>query len=226
MKKLLFSLTLLFFVCGCGSDAADNSSTKQVAECNCNCDKAAGAPEIKKDESKLGKFLAEGAKVVGSAAVGAAIANKMHCDRFDIEVEYLMLDACVNTCSGVADKASRINQGITPVPLDGPNFHFVPFETPEEAKLHLQQLIATGVRSKIDIDLKTDLQILVPMRKGPLGIIELNPFLQDLLNPGIPRHKMVGIGWSVGDRVMQIKNNYDKNVFNGDVGFIRTVRQR
>lgn len=109
MKKLLISLTLLFFVCGCGSDAADNSSTKQ-AECNCDCDKAAGAPEIKKDESKLGKFLADGAKVVGGAAAGALIANKMHCDRFDIEVEYLMLDACVNTCSGVADKASRISK--------------------------------------------------------------------------------------------------------------------
>ena len=93
----------------------------------------------------------------------------------------------------------------------------------EEAKLHLQQLIATGVKSKIDIDLKTDLQILVPMRKGPLGIIELNPFLQDLLNPGVPRHKMVGIGWSVGDRVMQIKNNYDKNVFNGDIGIVYSI---
>jgi exodeoxyribonuclease V alpha subunit len=61
------------------------------------------------------------------------------------------------------------------------------------------------------------------MRKGPLGIIELNPFLQELLNPGVPRHKMVGIEWSVGDRVMQIKNNYDKNVFNGDVGIVYSI---
>ncbi|MBR4916965.1 MAG: hypothetical protein IKZ45_07810 [Fibrobacter sp.] len=109
MKKLLISLTLLFFVCGCDSDAADNCSTKQ-AECKCDCEKAADAPEIKKDESKLGKFLADGAKVVAGAAAGAAVTKALHCDRFDIEVEYLMLDACVNTCSGVADKASRISK--------------------------------------------------------------------------------------------------------------------
>ena len=110
MKKLLFSLSLLFFVCSCDSDAADNTSTKQAAECNCDCDKAAGTPEIKKDESKLGKFLKEGAKLGVAAAAGAAVANKMHCERFDIEVEYLMLDACLNSCSGIADRASRISK--------------------------------------------------------------------------------------------------------------------
>lgn len=109
MKKLLISLAFLFFICGCGSDAADNTSTKQ-AECNCDCDKAAATPELKKDTPLWKKALAEGAKVAGGAAVGAAIANKMHCDRFDIEVEYLMLDACLNSCSGVADKASRISK--------------------------------------------------------------------------------------------------------------------
>ena len=108
MKKLLISLTLLFFICGCGSDAADNTSNQTA--CNCDCDKASDTPEVKKEESKLGKFLAEGAKVVGGAAIGATIANKMHCDRFDIEIEYLMLDACLNSCSGIADKGSRISK--------------------------------------------------------------------------------------------------------------------
>lgn len=120
----------------------------------------------------------------------------------------------------IAEKASKINQGITPTPLDGPNFHFIPFDTPEECKAHLEQLIASGIRSKLDINLVEQMQVLVPMRKGPLGIFELNPFLQNLLNPGVPRHKMVGTEWSKGDRVMQIKNNYEKNVFNGDVGTI------
>lgn len=120
----------------------------------------------------------------------------------------------------IAEKASKINQGITPTPLDGPNFHFIPFDTPEECLQHLEQLITTGVKSKLDINLTEQMQVLVPMRKGPLGIIELNPFLQNLLNPNKPRHKMVGIEWSVGDRVMQIRNDYEKNVFNGDVGSI------
>lgn len=110
MKKLLLSLSLLFFVCSCDSDAADNASTKQAAECNCDCDKAGSTPEIKKDESKLGKLLADGGKVLGGAAAGALLAKKLQCERFDIEVEYLMLDACLNSCSGVADKASRISK--------------------------------------------------------------------------------------------------------------------
>lgn len=110
MKKLLLSLTLLFFICGCGSDTADNTSTKQAVECNCDCDKAGSTPEIKKDESKLGKLLADGGKVLGGAAAGALLAKKLQCERFDIEVEYLMLDACLNSCSGVADKASRISK--------------------------------------------------------------------------------------------------------------------
>ena len=156
-----------------------------------------------------------------SVGPGNVLNDLLQCPRIpSVRLQHIFRQSGDND---IADKAAKINQGITPAPIEGPNFHFVPFETPEEAKLHLQQLIATGVRSKIDIDLKTDLQILVPMRKGPLGIIELNPFLQDLLNPGVPRHKMVGIEWSVGDRVMQIKNNYDKNVFNGDVGIVYSI---
>ncbi len=123
----------------------------------------------------------------------------------------------------IAAKSALINKGITPSPLDGPNFHFMPFETPEECKSYLQDLIAKGIKSKLDINLIEQMQVLVPMRKGPLGIFELNPFLQSLLNPTAPRHKMQGVEWSNGDRVMQIKNNYEKNVFNGDVGIIWRV---
>jgi len=63
------------------------------------------------------------------------------------------------------------------------------------------------------------------MRKGPLGIFELNAFLQELQNPGVARHRIMGVPWSDGDKVMQIKNNYDKNVFNGDVGVIFKVHK-
>lgn len=130
----------------------------------------------------------------------------------------------------IADKAANINQGIVPSPIEGPNFHFIPFETPDEAKNIIRELLATGVKSKIDIDVRHELQILTPMRKGPLGIFELNDFLQNLLNPektatssGVERHKIAGTKWSEGDRVMQIRNNYDKNVFNGDTGIIYKI---
>ncbi len=123
----------------------------------------------------------------------------------------------------IADKAAKINKGILPSPIDGPNVHFLPFDEPEQAKALLQDLLATGIKAKLDIDQKTDLQILTPMRKGPLGTFELNSFLQGQMNPGKARHKIAGVQWSDGDRVMQIKNNYDKNVFNGDVGIIFKV---
>lgn len=158
-----------------------------------------------------------------SVGPGNVLNDLLQCPRIpSVRLQHIFRQSGDND---IADKSAKINRGITPSPIEGPNFHFVPFETPEEAKDHLKHLIASGVRSKIDIDLKTDLQILVPMRKGPLGIIELNPFLQDLLNPGVPRHKMVGIEWSNGDRVMQIKNNYDKNVFNGDVGIVYSINK-
>ena len=123
----------------------------------------------------------------------------------------------------IADKAAKINQGIAPSPIDGPNFHFMPYDEPEQAKEILRGLLATGIRSKIQIDPKADLQILTPMRKGPLGTFELNHYLQELLNPGKARHKLRGVPWSDGDRVMQVRNNYEKNVFNGDVGIIFKV---
>jgi exodeoxyribonuclease V alpha subunit len=123
----------------------------------------------------------------------------------------------------IADKAAKINAGILPSPIDGPNFHFVPYETPEEARAILQNLLERGVREKMNIDQKAELQILTPMRKGPLGVFELNALLQNLMNPGKTRHRLYGTPWSDGDKVMQIKNNYDKNVFNGDVGIIFKV---
>ena len=123
----------------------------------------------------------------------------------------------------IADKAAKINAGILPSPIDGPNFHFVPYETPEEAHAILQNLLERGVREKMNIDQKAELQILTPMRKGPLGVFELNALLQNLMNPGKTRHRLYGTPWSDGDKVMQIKNNYDKNVFNGDVGIIFKV---
>lgn len=63
------------------------------------------------------------------------------------------------------------------------------------------------------------------MRKGPLGIFELNRFLQKLLNSKSPSLNLLGIDWKSGDRVMQLKNNYDKNVFNGDIGFIKQLHK-
>lgn len=156
-----------------------------------------------------------------SVGPGNVLNDLIRCPRIPTtKLQHIFRQAGDND---IADKASKINQGIQPSPIDGPNFHFLPYETPEQAKDIIRELISTGIKQKISIDFKSDLQILTPMRKGPLGIYELNAFLQDLMNPGKTRRKIAGIPWSDGDRVMQIRNNYEKNVFNGDVGIIFRV---
>ncbi|MCF0215734.1 MAG: ATP-dependent RecD-like DNA helicase [Fibrobacteraceae bacterium] len=140
-----------------------------------------------------------------------------------IKLEHIFRQAGDND---IASKAARINAGLLPTPIEGPNFHFIPYETPEEGKELVKDLLLGGINKKMDLqtlDLRQDLQILTPMRKGPMGIHELNGFLQDLLNPDVPRQKILGMNFSVGDRVMQLKNNYDKVIFNGDIGFVSRI---
>lgn len=127
--------------------------------------------------------------------------------------------------SDIAEKASRINQGYMPAPLDGTHFHFYSFNTPEEAKELLEKVITKEIPGKLNIDVLQNLQVLSPMRKGPLGIFELNRFLQKILNPKPTGLSILGVDWKNGDRVMQLKNNYDKNIFNGDIGFIKQVNK-
>ena len=158
-----------------------------------------------------------------SVGPGNVLNDLLQCPKIpSVRLQHIFRQASGND---IADKAAKINQGIMPSPIDGPNFHFMPYETPEEALGILQKLVTTGVRSKLDIDLKSDLQILAPMRKGPLGVFELNQFLQKLMNGSAQKFKIGGTEWGAGDRVMQTTNNYDKNVFNGDVGIIFSVKK-
>lgn len=79
---------------------------------------------------------------------------------------------------------------------------------------------------KLGYDPVRDVQILAPMRRGILGVESLNNKLQEVLNP-LPaaRLEVFGVKWCTGDKVMQLKNNYDKSVFNGDIGFISVIDQ-
>lgn len=119
----------------------------------------------------------------------------------------------------IAEKASLINRGKKPSPPEGNNFHYFSFENPEDALSILSEIVTQKIPG-IFKNSARDLQVLVPMHKGPLGTIELNSFLQNLLNDAPKGFTSHGISWKRGDRVMQIRNNYEKNVFNGDVGKI------
>ncbi len=121
--------------------------------------------------------------------------------------------------------AHKINRGEFPVsslPQSRKDFIFIKEESPEQAYNHLKRIFF--------IELKKqgltphDAQVLVPMNRGLVGTHTINQQLQTLLNdtqsPALEYH---GTQYKTGDRVMQIRNNYDKNVFNGDIGVIARV---
>jgi exodeoxyribonuclease V alpha subunit len=137
------------------------------------------------------------------------------------EIPCIRLERIFRQAGGndIAEKATLINQGRKPSPVEGNNFHYIPFEDPDEALHILSELVTERIPQTLKGPVK-DLQVLVPMHKGPLGTIELNDFLQKLLNDSTKEFKSQGINWKFGDRVMQLRNNYEKNVFNGDVGKI------
>ncbi|MDR1759247.1 MAG: ATP-dependent RecD-like DNA helicase [Fibrobacter sp.] len=122
--------------------------------------------------------------------------------------------------SDIAEKASRINQGKLPSPIQGTHFHFREYENPEEAFQILEQILSKEIPEKISIEPLRDLQVLTPMHLGPLGTRKLNEFLQKQLNPQGENRTLFGNHYRKGDRMIQLKNNYEKNVFNGDIGFV------
>lgn len=123
----------------------------------------------------------------------------------------------------IAEKADSINHGKLPAPIEGRNFHFIPYNNVEQGSALLFDTISRVVPGTMQLDIMQDLQILVPMRKGPFGTMELNKQLQKFLNPQGTGITLAGNSWKVGDRVMQLQNNYEKNIFNGDVGFITSI---
>jgi len=80
------------------------------------------------------------------------------------------------------------------------------------------ELVTSRIPRKFGFDPMTDIQVLTPMRRNQLGSENLNAVLQEALNPSGVYIQRFGRNYRVGDRIMQIRNNYDKEVFNGDIG--------
>lgn len=120
--------------------------------------------------------------------------------------------------------AARINAG-EPVELlphykGEKDFYFIPCETPEQVEQQVLSLCAGRLTKKYGFDPLRDIQVLTPMRKGIIGAGNLNRRLQETLNPGRPGLDSGGWRFCVGDKVMQIRNNYEKEVFNGDLAYV------
>jgi len=103
------------------------------------------------------------------------------------------------------------------------DFYFMRCEDPETCVKRAIEFMTTRIPRKFGMDPLRDVQVLVPMRRNLLGTENLNVELQRALNPSGDSVTRGGTVFRVGDRVMQLRNNYDKDVYNGDVGFITAV---
>ncbi|AMY11469.1 Exodeoxyribonuclease V alpha chain [Luteitalea pratensis] len=101
---------------------------------------------------------------------------------------------------------------------------FVEAEDAERALQRLLQVVSERIPQRFGLDPVRDVQVLCPMNRGGLGAQALNQALQRLLNPhGAPAIERYGQRFAVGDKVMQIENDYDKEVYNGDLGVVRAI---
>ena len=129
--------------------------------------------------------------------------------------------------SRIITSAHRINQGSIPdlnPPEAESDFYFVQVEDPETAVARIIELVKTRIPKRFGLDPIRDIQVLCPMNRGGAGARSLNVELQAALNPAGDR-KVERFGWTFapGDKVMQIENDYDKEVYNGDIGTIDDV---
>jgi len=106
------------------------------------------------------------------------------------------------------------------------DFHFVERDEPEKIAAMLVKLVKERIPQRFGFDPIRDVQVLCPMNRGSLGVRELNTALQQVLNPvraGEPMVERFGWRFQMRDKVIQTENDYDKDVFNGDIGTIERI---
>jgi exodeoxyribonuclease V alpha subunit len=129
--------------------------------------------------------------------------------------------------SRIITNAHRINRGVLPEFVNSEvnsDFYFVSADEPETAVTRIVELVKTRIPNRFGLDPIRDIQVLCPMNKGGVGARSLNIALQAALNPAA-ESKVERFGWtfSPGDKIMQIENDYDKDVYNGDIGYVDDV---
>ncbi|MGP3686135.1 SF1B family DNA helicase RecD2 [Streptomyces sp. IBSNAI002] len=128
--------------------------------------------------------------------------------------------------SGVVTNAHRINTGVQPITDGLPDFFLFPEEDTEAAGVLAVDVAARRIPARFGLDPRRDVQVLAPMHRGPAGAGNLNGLLQQAMTPArpdLPEKRFGGRVFRVGDKVTQIRNNYEKGangVFNGTVGVV------
>jgi len=128
--------------------------------------------------------------------------------------------------SGVVTNAHRINAGQMPVTRGLDDFFLFAQDDTEQVADLVVDIVANRLPRKFGLDPRRDVQVLCPMHRGPAGAGVLNEKLQEALTParpGQPERRSGGRVYRVGDKITQLRNNYDKNVFNGSVGVVTAL---
>jgi ATP-dependent exoDNAse (exonuclease V) alpha subunit len=125
--------------------------------------------------------------------------------------------------SQIVTAAYAINQGRMPkltAPEGLSDFYFIEADEPEAIQDLVVRLVKERIPGRFKVDPKSDIQVLTPMNRSVLGARNLNQVLQTALNPANDGPDVQRFGWTfrVGDRVIQTENDYNRNVFNGDLG--------
>jgi exodeoxyribonuclease V alpha subunit len=131
--------------------------------------------------------------------------------------------------SQIITNAHKVNSGympnLDPPKSDNADFFFVEATEPEDGVSKIIEIVKNRMPKRFGFDPIKDIQVLCPMNRGGLGARALNVDLQKALNP--PKDEILierfGFTYRVGDKVMQTDNNYDKDVFNGDLGYVRKI---
>ena len=133
--------------------------------------------------------------------------------------------------SQIVSNAHKVNSGIIPnlsaTKDEDTDFYFVEAHDPEDGVSKIVEIVSKRIPNRFGFDPIADIQVLCPMNRGGLGARSLNVELQKALNPANDDIfvERFGFTYRVGDKVMQTDNNYDKDVFNGDLGYIRHMDQ-
>jgi len=128
--------------------------------------------------------------------------------------------------SRIITNAHLINQGKMPeFPASGEmsDCYFVEADDPEKTLALVGRMVKQSIPKKFHFNPMNEIQILTPMQKGELGARNLNVTMQQLLNPRGDEVERFGIVYRTGDKVMQTENDYDKDVYNGDIGRILSI---
>ncbi len=130
-----------------------------------------------------------------------------------------------SAASRIVQAAHAINRGAFDpkrLPAAGGDFYFIPRREPEAIAQTVEALVTERIPGRFGLDPQRDVQVLSPMNRGPLGTVQLNVRLRERLNPA-PPGAAGGAALRRGDRVLQTRNNYQLEVFNGDVGHVAEV---